>query len=185
MTPEFMGLSITVAPEIGRWITGPASEETVEKVSATVRSVTSANTEIEAMAALAGDALMTGRLRWELVHLVTDRNVNERRAETCVDSFWADQGKTERAPADMSLHGSSTVQWAAVAVSVVVLTTFGIVMELALTRSVPAGSETLLNMLLGTLAAMATSTVSYWLGSSAGSAAKNDLLIRSRTPQRP
>jgi hypothetical protein len=37
----------------------------------------------------------------------------------------------------------------------------------------------ILNMLLGTLAAMATSTVSYWVGSSAGSAQKNDMLYRS------
>jgi hypothetical protein len=34
-------------------------------------------------------------------------------------------------------------------------------------------------MLLGTLAAMATSVVSYWVGSSAGSAQKTDLLYRS------
>jgi hypothetical protein len=34
-------------------------------------------------------------------------------------------------------------------------------------------------MLLGTLAAMATSTVSYWVGSSAGSQQKTDLLYRS------
>ena len=51
--------------------------------------------------------------------------------------------------------------------------------EAALTRALPAGSETILNMLLGTLAAMATSTVSYWVGSSAGSAQKTDMLYRS------
>lgn len=55
-------------------------------------------------------------------------------------------------------------------------------MGLALTRALPSGSETILNMLLGTLAAMATSVVSYWVGSSAGSAQKNDMLFRS-TPQ--
>jgi hypothetical protein len=73
----------------------------------------------------------------------------------------------------------STVQWAPAIVSAVVLSTFGTVMWLALTRSLPAGSETILNMLLGTLAAMATSVVSYWVGSSAGSAQKTDLLYRS------
>jgi hypothetical protein len=64
-------------------------------------------------------------------------------------------------------------------VSLLVLVTFGVVMWAALTRTLPAGSETILNMLLGTLAAMATSTVSYWVGSSAGSAQKTDLLYRS------
>ncbi|MBN8891091.1 MAG: hypothetical protein BGP12_08485 [Rhodospirillales bacterium 70-18] len=36
-----------------------------------------------------------------------------------------------------------------------------------------------LNMLLGTLAAMASAVVSYWVGSSAGSAQKTDMLFRS------
>jgi hypothetical protein len=57
-------------------------------------------------------------------------------------------------------------------------------MFLALTRALPAGSETILNMLLGTLAAMATAVVSYWVGSSAGSAQKTDLLFKS-TPSPP
>jgi hypothetical protein len=43
----------------------------------------------------------------------------------------------------------------------------------------------ILNMLLGTLAAMATSTVSYWVGSSAGSAQKTDMLYRSAPPATP
>jgi hypothetical protein len=59
------------------------------------------------------------------------------------------------------------------------MSTFGAVMGLALTRSLPAGSETILNMLLGTLAAMANSVVCYWVGSSAGSSQKTDLLYRS------
>jgi membrane protein DedA with SNARE-associated domain len=48
-----------------------------------------------------------------------------------------------------------------------------------LTRGVSPGNETAANMLLGTLAAMATSVVSYWVGSSAGSARKDDRLTRS------
>ncbi len=40
----------------------------------------------------------------------------------------------------------------------------------------------ILNMLLGTLAAMATSVVAYWVGSSAGSATKTDMLFRSSPP---
>ena len=78
----------------------------------------------------------------------------------------------------------SPIQWAAPIVSFVVLFTFGTVMLLAFTRSLPSGSETLLNMLLGSLAAMTTSVVSYWVGSSAGSQQKTDLLYRS-TPAMP
>lgn len=80
-------------------------------------------------------------------------------------------------------QAGSRVQWAPVVISALVLATFGIVMWAALTRTLPAGSETILNMLLGTLAAMATSTVGYWVGSSAGSAQKTDMLYRSTPTQ--
>ncbi len=76
-------------------------------------------------------------------------------------------------------QAKSAVQWAPPIVSLVVLLTFGVVMWAALTRQLPAGSETILNMLLGTLAAMATSVVGYWVGSSAGSSRKTDLLYQS------
>jgi membrane protein DedA with SNARE-associated domain len=51
-------------------------------------------------------------------------------------------------------------------------------MTVAITRTMPSGSETVLTMLLGSLAAMATSVVSYWVGSSAGSARKDEHFAR-------
>jgi len=45
--------------------------------------------------------------------------------------------------------------------------------SIALTHALPANAEAVLNVLLGTLGAMATSVVSYWVGSSAGSARKD------------
>jgi len=66
--------------------------------------------------------------------------------------------------------------WGAPIVSVVVLLTFGGVVSLTMLRTIPAGSETVLNVLLGTLAAMATNVVGYWVGSSAGSARKDERL---------
>ena len=52
------------------------------------------------------------------------------------------------------------------------------VMALALFREMPPRSEALMNVLLGTLAAMATSVVGYWVGSSVGSARKDDRLAK-------
>jgi membrane protein DedA with SNARE-associated domain len=55
-------------------------------------------------------------------------------------------------------------------------------MLLVLVYGIPAGTDTVANMLLGTLAAMATSVVSYWVGSSAGSARKEDRLAQLTRP---
>jgi hypothetical protein len=55
-------------------------------------------------------------------------------------------------------------------------------MTLVLTSGVPPESATVANMLMGTLAAMATSVVSYWVGSSAGSARKEERLAQTARP---
>ena len=71
------------------------------------------------------------------------------------------------------------VAWGSTIVSILVLLAFGGVVAVLLLRGVPVGNETLFNVLLGTLSAMATSVVSYWVGSSAGSARKDELLHQS------
>ena len=50
-----------------------------------------------------------------------------------------------------------------------------------LTRAIPENSTALANVLLGTLAAMATQVANFWLGSSNGSASKNELLASAQT----
>jgi membrane protein DedA with SNARE-associated domain len=50
-------------------------------------------------------------------------------------------------------------------------------MTLALTRTLPSNAEPVLNVLMGTLGAMATSVVGYWVGSSAGSDRKDEHLV--------
>jgi uncharacterized membrane protein YccC len=61
-------------------------------------------------------------------------------------------------------------------ISIVVLATFGIALILTFSITVPTGSEALLNVILGSLVAMAGQVVSYWVGSSSGSVRKTELL---------
>ena len=73
----------------------------------------------------------------------------------------------------------SAMAWGAPVVSLVVLATFGCVVTLVLLHGIPTGSsEAVLNVLLGTLGAMAMNVVGYWVGSSAGSARKDERLAR-------
>ena len=74
----------------------------------------------------------------------------------------------------------SRIAWGAPVVSLVVLVTFGAVLALVLTKSIPPGQETTVSIMLGALTTMATAVVSYWVGSSAGSAAKDALLRGGR-----
>lgn len=73
---------------------------------------------------------------------------------------------------------------APVYISIVVLCTFGLALILTFTQEAPKGSEALLNVILGSLVAMAGQVVSYWVGSSSGSVRKTELLtdVAKRTP---
>jgi hypothetical protein len=76
-------------------------------------------------------------------------------------------------------RAGSRIAWGAPVVSLVVLGTFGVVLHKVL--STPAGTSIDPNaaIMLGALTTMATAVVAYWVGSSAGSAAK-DRLLRGR-----
>lgn len=68
--------------------------------------------------------------------------------------------------------------WATAAISILVLILFGAMAALALFLTIPPGSEAIMNTLLGTLSAMAMTVISYWVGSSAGSARKDERLSK-------
>ena len=68
--------------------------------------------------------------------------------------------------------------WGAVIVSALVLTQFALACFLVLWRDVPAGSQQAALVLLGALASNGTMVVGYWVGSSAGSARKDELMSK-------
>jgi hypothetical protein len=61
--------------------------------------------------------------------------------------------------------------------SAVILLVFGVLIFIVLTKpALPENGLPLANVLLGTIAAMATQVANYWLGSSSGSATKGNQL---------
>jgi hypothetical protein len=172
-------LALTLAPEIGRWLFGTAGEHTAQAVAQVVATVTGTPDAVAAQAVLARDPELAGKLRVQLAQIAATQEAADR--QTGLDTLKAQLADVQgaRAQTVALAQAKSAVQWAPAIVSFVVLLTFGVVMWAALTRQLPAGSETILNMLLGTLAAMATSVVGYWVGSSAGSSRKTDLLYQS------
>jgi len=172
-------LAISLAPEIGKWLFGDAGEKTATAVAAAVQAATGTTDEAVASQVLAGNPAAAADLRVKLAQIAAEQEKSQSDAAAAMLSAQLRDVADARAQTVALAATHSAVQWAAPIVSVTVLATFGTVMFLALTRALPAGSETLLNMLLGSLAAMATSVVSYWVGSSAGSAQKTEMLYRS------
>jgi len=174
-------LAISLAPEIAKWLFGPSAERTAAAVAQVVADVTGADILTEegvaaAQATLGDKPELAMQLRVQLAQIAADSERAERAADQlALTARFADIASA-RAQTVSLAQAKSAVQWAPAIISMVVLLTFGTVMCLALTQTLPSGSETILNMLLGTLAAMATSVVAYWVGSSAGSATKTEML---------
>lgn len=76
-------------------------------------------------------------------------------------------------------QAGSSIAWGAPVVSLVVLATFGIVLYRVLTAA-PAQADPNAAMMLGALTTMASAVVGYWVGSSAGSKAKDEALRARR-----
>ena len=171
------GIALDLAPELGRWLFGPEAAPVAAAVQGAVQAATGTADPAAQAAALADPALAV-RLRVGLAGIAAARaDAAEADAEARLASRLADVAGA-RAMALQLAQAGGPMAWGAPITSLVVLTTFGTVVGLVLLRAVPPGSETVLNVLLGTLAAMATNVVGYWVGSSAGSARKDARLAQ-------
>lgn len=169
------GIALDLAPELGTWLFGPGAEPTVKAVQTAVETVTGASDAVAQVSALANPEVAS-QLRMQLANIAAQRSAFEAKAaQDRLASQLADIANARSTTVQLSDRGSSMAYGAAI-VSVIVLLTFGGVMTLTLCKALPSSAEPVLNVLLGTLSAMATSVVSYWVGSSVGSARKDDRL---------
>lgn len=168
---------LSLAPEMAAALFGPGADAVGDRVTQVVRQITGASEPEAAQQAIARDPQAASRLRVELARLAVEAAQSARRWE--LNALASGASKATSAAAT---GGGLSASWAAPAVSCIVLVIFGVAVWVALRFPPPAGSETVVTMLLGTLAAMATAVVSYWVGSSAGSALKTELLFGGRVP---
>lgn len=185
------GLTDTITRHLGSG--GESVATAVVQAAAAVAGVPPGSDPATVAERVAGlDPDKRAALQVQLAQLAIQRDAQQQAADDRARQLQLDAIKTQIADI-ASARGQtvalaqvgSKVAWAPAVISFVVLVTFGVVMWAALNRTMPIGSETILNMLLGTLAAMATAVVSYWVGSSSDSVQKTDMLFRSAPPTNP
>ena len=166
--------ALTIAPELARWLSGGTAAAASTAISQAFLTSTGTTDAAAATAALQRDPNLSGQLRILLAQSAAEFDHADRA--TALDAVAAAirDAVGARAP---SQRAAAT--WSAPVISGIVLVTFAAVVTLVVTCGMPSGSETMANMLLGTLAAMATSVVSYWVGSSAGSARKEEQIAQA------
>lgn len=174
--PALIPLAISLAPEIANWLFGPKAEKTIADVTDAVHAATGSTDEAVQRAVIERDPQVASSLRMELARIAAAAAAAARTADLETLQASLQDVANARAQTVTLAHDGSPIAYSAPIVSFIVLATFGGVMGIALTHSLPVGSEQTLNLLLGSLAAMASAVVSYWVGSSAGSARKEEHL---------
>ena len=172
-------LALTFAPELARWLSGDTAENAMAAVTQAVQAAAGSSDPDAAAAMLQRDPAAAGQLRVQLAKIAAEQERSARAADLNALAATLTDAANARNQTVVLSGQKSAIAWSAPIISGLVLMTFTAVMTLVLTHGVPAGSETAANMLLGTLAAMATSVVSYWVGSSAGSARKDEQLAQN------
>jgi len=176
-------IALQLLPELAKWLGGDKAEDVAQKAVAVVSAVTGTSDPAEAMAAISNPA-MASQVRVQLAQIAADMEKAERQAD--LDTLQAKLKDTSdaRAQTVALANAKSPIAWAPVVVSAIVLLTFGGILLLALTHGFPPGSEQIATLMLGTLSAMASGVVGYWVGSSSDSSAKTNLIYHS-TPVIP
>lgn len=165
-------VALNLAPELGQWLFGPEAGPTINAVRSAVQTVTGTDRPDDQVQVLA-DPSLAGELRVQLAAIAASRAATVAKAnQDALVAQLADIASARTATLQLAQAGSP-LSWGAAIVSIVVLLTFGTAMALTLLRALPENAEPVLNVLLGSLTAMATSVVSYWVGSSVGSARKD------------
>lgn len=166
------GIVLDLAPEVGRWLFGVNAGPAIAAVQDAIGVVTGSQ-DPSAQAAALMDPEKASALRVELARIAAEQATAAGAiSQATLVARLGDVAGARAATLQLAQVGSG-MAWGAGIVSVLVLVMFGVVVSIALTHALPPNGEAVLNVLMGTIGAMATSVVSYWVGSSAGSARKD------------
>ena len=182
--PVGMGIGVAGAlatdllPSLGKYLFGPSGGAVGAAVAAVVQSATG-TADPAAQALEIKDPTVAANLRIQLAQIEAQSDAAARQAQNdaLVAQLHDVQGARDQTTA--LAKAGSDLEWAPAVLSAIILTSFGGMLYVVLNSVIPQQSEALANVLLGTLAAMATQVANFWLGSSSGSNKKTDMLFNS------
>jgi hypothetical protein len=154
-------LALTLAPYLTRLLAGDRAGDTAQAVARVVETATGTSDPAQAEAALAADPAARDAVLRGLAEIALE---HERVAAA------------DRADARAMARSGGALAWGAGAVTVLSFLLLAAVLGALVFAQVPDGNREVLNMLAGSIAAMAGAAVTFWVGSSAGSAAKSGSL---------
>ena len=170
--PALIPLLLGLAPTVADWIFGDKTGKAVGAVTGIAKEILGTDDPGAIERAIAADPNLALQFKMAVMQAAADA----KRAD--LDAFKAQLADVQNARGQTIelAKANSAIAWGAPIISAIVLAAFGMALWAVLKQEVPAGSRDIANIMLGTLGAMASAVVGYWIGSSAGSVVKDNAL---------
>lgn len=171
LIPLLLGL----APTVAEWILGDDTGKAVGKVTGIAQDILGTSDADQIERAVAADPNHALQFKQAIIQAAAQ----EKRLEIDVMKAQLADVQSARSQTIELARVGSAIAWGAPIVSVLITVGFFAMLYLVLQREIPEGSRELANIMLGSLGASFTAVVSYWVGSSAGSAQKTAALEKA------
>lgn len=165
-------LALSLAPELARWLGGATAGAVAGQVAEAARAVVGTDDPGQVAARLEADPARRADLQIELARIAADRDAEEHAARAEELRIAA----ADRADARQMARGGGALAWGAGLVTAASFLMLAGLIALLTLAEIPGGSRDLLVTIAGGILVLVQSAAAFWVGSSAGSAAKSGLM---------
>lgn len=178
--PAIIGLVAAVAPPLIDYLAGPRAGSVAEKVATAAQEVFNTTDATAIEKAIAQDPQLAATFRTRMAEIAAAESQAERDENKARWEAIASDLANARAHTLALADKRSILVWGAPVVSVIITTGFFVILWVLITRPIDLDDtqRDILLIMIGVLGGAFSSVVAYWMGSSMGSANKDDKMER-------
>jgi hypothetical protein len=168
----FLPLLLGLAPTVASWILGDKTGAAVSKITGIAQDLLGTSDAAGIERAIAADPNLA--LQFKMAVIQAEADARRQEFDT-LQAQLADVQNARNQTVKLAEAGS-VIAWGAPIISILITVGFFAMLYVVIRQEIPESSQTLANIMLGSLGTSFTAVVGYWVGSSAGSAQKTNAL---------
>jgi hypothetical protein len=168
----FLPLLLGLAPTVASWILGDKTGAAVTKITGIAQDLLGTSDAAGIEKAIAADPNLA--LQFKMAVMQAEADARRQEFDT-LQAQLADVQSARNQTVRLAEAGS-VIAWGAPIISILITVGFFAMLYVVIRQEIPESSQTLANIMLGSLGTSFTAVVGYWVGSSAGSAQKTNAL---------
>jgi hypothetical protein len=168
----FLPLLLGLAPTVASWIMGDKTGAAVSKITGIAQDLLGTSDAAGIERAIAADPNLA--LQFKMAMIQAEADARRQEFDT-LQAQLADVQNARNQTVKLAEAGS-VIAWGAPIISILITFGFFAMLYVVIRQEIPESSQTLANIMLGSLGTSFTAVVGYWVGSSAGSAQKTNTL---------